>query len=71
MVLESSHDKKTIFLTIMVIDVNWTYCGDHYTIYTNIKTLHCTPDINVMLWQLYLNKKTENWTKIGKATHRR
>ena len=23
----------------MVTDVNWTYCGDHFAIYTNIESL--------------------------------
>ena len=39
------------------MDVNWTYRGDHCAIYTNIETLHCTPETNLMLCQLYLNKK--------------
>ena len=36
----------------MVMDVNWTYYGDHFAIYTNIKSMHCTPK---MICQLYLN----------------
>ena len=39
----------------MVMDVNWTYCGDHFAIYTNIK-LCCTPETNVIC-PLYLDKK--------------
>ena len=41
----------------MVTDVNQTYGDDHFTIHTNIKPLCCTPDINTMLCQLYLNFK--------------
>ena len=26
----------------MVWDVNWTYCADHFTIYTNMESLYCT-----------------------------
>ena len=33
----------------MVTDVNWPYCGDHFTIYTNIEALCCTPETNKML----------------------
>ena len=32
----------------MVTDVNQTYCGDHFAIDTNIKTLCCTPKTKVM-----------------------
>lgn len=41
----------------MVMDVNWIYCGDHFEIHTNIESLHCTPEMNTMLCQLYLNTK--------------
>ena len=37
----------------MVTDVNWTYRSDRFAIYTNIKSLHCTPETNV----LYLKTK--------------
>lgn len=36
----------------MVMDINWTYRGDRFAIDTNIKSLHCTPETNV----LYLKK---------------
>ena len=29
------------------------HCGDHFAIYTNIKSLCCTPETNIML---HLNK---------------
>lgn len=38
------------------MDVNWTYC-DHFVIRTNIKSLCCTFETNVMLCQLNLNEK--------------
>ena len=28
-------------------DANWTFCGDHLTIYTNIKSLCCIPESNI------------------------
>ena len=31
------------------MDVNQTYCGDNFTIYTNIASLHCTPETNIIL----------------------
>lgn len=30
----------------MVVD--WNYCGDHHTKYTNIAALLCTPETNIM-----------------------
>ena len=32
------------------MDVNETYCGDHFAIYTNIEPLGCTPKTNTMLY---------------------
>ena len=31
----------------MVIDVNYTCCGDNFAIYTNIETLCFTPEANM------------------------
>lgn len=36
------------------MDVSWTYYGDHFHIFTNIKSLDCTPEAN-MISSLYLN----------------
>ena len=40
----------------MVIDVKWTYCGDYFTVYTNIKSLYCTPETNIILCFNYGSK---------------
>lgn len=45
--LESYH-KKNKLLRCMVMVVDWNYCGDHYTKYTNIAALLCTPETNIM-----------------------
>ena len=37
----------------MVTDVNWTYCGDHFIMYKNIKSLYCTPETNIILYVKY------------------
>ena len=34
----------------MVMDVNWTYCGDHFAIYTYVESLCHTPEINIMVY---------------------
>ena len=34
----------------MVADVNQTYCGDYFAMYTNIESLHYIPEINIMLY---------------------
>ena len=31
------------------------YCGDHFTVNTNIESLCCIPETNIILCQLYLN----------------
>lgn len=33
----------------MMTDINWTYCGDHVAIYTNVESLCRTPETNKML----------------------
>lgn len=38
----------------MVTDINESYCGDHFEKYTNIKSVYCPPEINV-IYQLHLN----------------
>lgn len=38
-------------------DVNYTYYGDHFAVYTNTESLHCTPEINIC--QLNLKKDIE------------
>lgn len=42
-----------------MIDVNLTYCGDHITIYTNMESLCCILETNIMLYINYIsiNKK--------------
>lgn len=39
----------------METNVNWTYRGDHFAVYTNIKSLCCILETNIMLWQVVLN----------------
>ena len=43
----------------MVTDDNSTYCGDHFAIYTNIQSLCCTPEANIMLYINYTSMKKE------------
>lgn len=38
--------------------VNYTYCGDHFTVYTNIKSLCCTPDMQCYVCQFTSIKKS-------------
>ena len=38
-------------------DVNQTYGGDHFAIYTNIKPLGSTPETNIMLYVNYTSLK--------------
>ena len=34
------------------MDVNWTYCADHFAIYTNTESLYYIPEMNKMLYTL-------------------
>ena len=45
----AKRDLKRKFLVTMVTDVNQTYYGDHFTIYANTESSHCTPETNIML----------------------
>ena len=40
------------------MDVKETYCGDYFTMYTNIKSLFGIPDTTV-IFQLYLGIKKD------------
>ena len=43
----------------MVMDVNQTYCGDHFAIYSYVESLCCTSETNIMLYVNYISiKKT-------------
>ena len=35
-------------------------CGDHFTMYTNIKSLCCTPETNIVLYVIPQVKKKKN-----------
>ena len=43
----------------MMTDVNYTYYGDHFAVYTNTESLYCTPEINIIICQLNLKKDIE------------
>ena len=42
----------------MVTDVTGLTVSDHFTIYTNIKSLCCTPETKIMLYIKYTSIKT-------------
>lgn len=39
----------------MVIDVNWTYCSNHFITYINMESLCGTPETNRMLYVNYVS----------------
>ena len=43
------------------MDANCTYCGDHFATYMNIKSLHCTPETNVMSIIPQIKKKNKTF----------
>lgn len=47
--LKVLNTKKEKFVTVYtVMNVNQTYCSDHLTIYTNMKSLCSTPETNIL-----------------------
>lgn len=44
----------------MVMDVNWTYYGDHFTIYIYVKLLCCTLVTNIILYVNYTSINNNN-----------
>ena len=50
----TTRKRNSVLIFLCVTDVNWT-CGDHFVIYTNIKSLCYTPETD-MICQLYLSK---------------
>ena len=51
----------------MVTNVNQTYFGDHFVIYTNIESLGHKSETNTMLYVSCISVKTE--TKIALTEH--
>lgn len=47
----------------MVMDINYTYCGDHFTAYTNAESC-CTLGTNVLLYASHTTLKsvTKNYS---------
>lgn len=45
----------------MVTDINYTYYGDHFIMYTIIELLYCTSEMNIM--------SNGNYTSIKKKPH--
>ena len=43
--------KLMLFTLNILMDVNYTYGGDYFAIYTNMESLWCIPEINM----LYVN----------------
>ena len=38
----------------MMTDINYIYCDDHFTIYTNIESLCYTPETNITFYIKYM-----------------
>lgn len=60
--LESSHHKEDDFyVTVYGDGCQPTHCGDRFAIHTNIESLHCTPDINLVFCQLKKEGGRQGW----------
>lgn len=53
--LENYHRKKNNFASIYGDRLTGLTCGGHFAVCTNTESLSCTPEANIMLWELYLN----------------
>ena len=51
--------------------VNETYCSDHFTIYTYIKSLYCTPETNTVLYVNYISIQLGEKRKAVKEEQRK
>ena len=38
------------------MSVNWTYYGDHFAVYTDIKSLYYIPETKILLYISYTSK---------------
>ena len=57
--------RKTIFFffgNCMMTNVNYNYCGDNSGIYTNIQSLCCTPETNIICQLIPQLKRSMNIT---------
>ena len=47
-----------------------TYCGDHFAVYTNTKSLRCAPESNIMLYMsiVYFKKAKNKQTNKKKSS---
>ena len=52
----SHHREKLQLCKVMDTDVNWSYYGDHFTIYTHSKS-YCIPETNIVLYVNYITIK--------------
>ena len=43
----------------MVTDINYTYCGDQFTLYTNVKSSCCTPETSARFYLNYTSIKSD------------
>ena len=57
--LESSHQKGKTVELCEEVGVDW---GDHWAVYTNIKSLSYTPETNILF---YVNLKNQPWAFLG------
>lgn len=48
----------------MATDVNYTYYGDNFIMYTNIKSLCCTPEANIIYINYTSRKILSPWVKV-------
>ena len=48
--------QKNVFCNYvcMGMDVNETYCGDHFAMHTSVASLYCTPD-SIMIYVNYIS----------------
>ena len=46
--LKSFHHKEKRSITMYGVDINETYCGNHFAVYTIIKLLCRVPEINTV-----------------------
>ena len=62
--LKSFHHKEKRSITMYGVDINETYCGNHFAVYTIIKSVYSTTETNIM-YVSYNKKIKETFVEGG------
>lgn len=41
--------RKKTFVTCLMVDGDYIYSGDHFTVHTSVESIHCATEMNMIL----------------------